>query len=58
MIFAALALVVGFRLPKSRAASAAPPRDEAPSAADCERLLMAEMTTINAEHEPTMRSDN
>ena len=54
VIFAALALVVGFRLPKSRAASAAPTRDEPPSAADCERMLLAELTTINAEHEPAM----
>jgi MFS family permease len=54
VIFAALALVVGFRLPKTSAARAASSPAESPSAADCERMLMAEMTTINAEHEPAM----
>jgi drug resistance transporter, EmrB/QacA subfamily len=55
VIFASLALMVGFMLPKTRAVTAtSPPPEEAPSAADCERMLMAEMTTINAEHEPAM----
>jgi EmrB/QacA subfamily drug resistance transporter len=54
VIFAALALVVGFRLPRASAPRPALPPEESPSAADCERMLMAEMTTINAEHEPAM----
>ena len=55
VIFAALALVVGFMLPKQAATAAAPPT-EAPSTADCERMLMAEMATMEAEHEPAMTS--
>jgi hypothetical protein len=54
--FAALALLSGFWLPSTdlRAAVRA---DQQPvkfssSPAECERLLMAEMTTIDAEHEP------
>jgi EmrB/QacA subfamily drug resistance transporter len=55
LIFAGLALVVGFLLPKARRASKASPSPEkAPSAADCERMLMAEMATLDAEHEPAM----
>jgi EmrB/QacA subfamily drug resistance transporter len=57
VIFAAMALVVGFRLPKANAAQAAPPPEESPTAAECERMLMAEMTTINAEHEPAMKNE-
>ncbi len=56
VIFAALALVVGFMLPKRQAATAAAPPTDAPSTADCERMLMAEMATIDAEHEPAMTS--
>ena len=53
LIFALLALVVGFMLPRTQAVAGAPAAArEAPSAADCERMLMAEMTTIDAEHEP------
>ncbi|HET9531769.1 MAG TPA: MDR family MFS transporter [Blastocatellia bacterium] len=44
---AGLALISGFWLP---AAQTGPPIDMEP--AQCERLLMAEMTTIDAEHEP------
>jgi EmrB/QacA subfamily drug resistance transporter len=56
-VFAALALMAGFMLPKSRTRTAVSPSPEnAPSAADCERMLMAEMTTIDAEHEPAMTS--
>ncbi|HJQ25958.1 MAG TPA: MDR family MFS transporter [Blastocatellia bacterium] len=54
VIFAALALVVGFMLPKRRAAERPAARAAAPSTADCERMLMAEMATIDAEHEPAM----
>jgi EmrB/QacA subfamily drug resistance transporter len=54
VIFAALALIVGFMLPKRQAATAAAPPTDAPSTADCERMLMAEMATIDAEHEPAM----
>jgi EmrB/QacA subfamily drug resistance transporter len=52
VIFAALALAVGFMLPKRRAAASPP--EPAASVADCERMLMAEMTTLDAEHEPAM----
>jgi MFS family permease len=48
-IFATLALMVGFLLPKMRTLTAA-----TPSTAAGERMLMAEMATINAEHEPAM----
>jgi len=55
-IFAALGLVSGFWLPSSyaRAGAGATPSeaDPAHTPAECERLLMAEMTTIDPEHEP------
>ena len=58
MGFATLALVSGFWLPSEateRAVESAQARDELPSSpADCERLLMAEMTTIDPEHEPVV----
>jgi len=54
---AALALAAGFWLPWRRSA----PKQEGTrgadiptSTAECERLLMAEMTTIDAEHEPAV----
>ena len=54
--FAALALLSGFWLPSTEV-GAAKRVDQQPvkissSPAECERLLMAEMTTIDAEHEP------
>jgi len=64
MLFAVIALVSGFWLPRrdlissedARQAvkpSTAKPREEIPSsAAQCERLLMAEMTVIDSENEP------
>src|SRR5438128_146843 len=56
-IFAALALLAGFMLPKARTTTtASTPPENAPSVADCERVLMAEMTTMDAEHEPAMTS--
>ena len=54
--FAVLALLSGFFLPAGRieleteAARAAENIPQTP--AECERLLMAEMTTIDADHEP------
>jgi len=54
LIFAGLALMAGFLLPKTRTTSAVAPPINAPSAADCERMLMAEMATLDAEHEPAM----
>jgi EmrB/QacA subfamily drug resistance transporter len=61
-VFAALALVAGFFLP----ASVSEPGSEAAleksfhptqaqsTIAECEKMLMAEMTTIDAEHEPSI----
>jgi hypothetical protein len=54
--FAALALLSGFWLPATELKAARQGGRQAdkipPSPAECERLLMAEMTTIDAEHEP------
>lgn len=56
--FAALALIAGFMLPAQDLTApdpAAPKRGERPtSPAECEQLLMAEMTTLDAEHEPVL----
>jgi MFS family permease len=56
VVFAALGLLSGFWLPSAelRSATKADQRaDKIPtSPAECERLLMAEMTTIDPEHEP------
>ncbi|HSF23850.1 MAG TPA: hypothetical protein VLE20_06455, partial [Blastocatellia bacterium] len=62
-LFAVVALVSGFWLPKRELMSKedarrpqprrTEPREEIPSsAADCERLLMAEMTVIDSDNEP------
>jgi EmrB/QacA subfamily drug resistance transporter len=48
-VFASLALISGFWLPPVWAAH---------TAAECERLLMAEMTTIDSEHEITLDEHN
>ncbi len=52
-IFAALALLSGFWLPSMRPTLRGKPEKVASSPAECERLLMAEMTTIDSEHEPS-----
>jgi EmrB/QacA subfamily drug resistance transporter len=52
VIFAALALLSGFWLPV-RKRPVKESEKVASSAAECERLLIAEMTTIDAEHEPS-----
>jgi hypothetical protein len=56
--FAALALLSGFWLPAGRIeveTEAARQAETVPcSAAQCERLLMAEMTTIDSKHEPAI----
>ena len=53
--FAVLSLIAGFLLPGAPAATAASPEpQESPSAADCQRMLMAEMATMDADHEPAM----
>jgi MFS family permease len=52
VVFAVLALVAGFSLPRTR--FIAEPERKPPSAAECERLLIAEMTTIDSDHEPEM----
>ncbi|HVF88721.1 MAG TPA: MDR family MFS transporter [Blastocatellia bacterium] len=56
-IFAALGLASGFWLPSSYSRGGAEPaRAEehlARTPAECERLLMAEMATLDAEHEPS-----
>ena len=57
-LFAGLALLSGFCLPAERIeveTKAARESESIPrTLVECERLLMAEMTTIDAEHEPTM----
>jgi fucose permease len=54
--FAVLALLSGFWLPSGReqakGRAAAAPEKMSRTPAECERLLMAEMTTIDPEHEP------
>lgn len=56
--FAVLALISGFWLPASEITTetkTASEHDQIPrSPAECERMLMAEMTTIDAENEPAM----
>ena len=56
--FAVLALLSGFWLPASEITTetkTASEHDQIPrSPAECERMLMAEMTTIDAENEPAM----
>jgi MFS family permease len=56
--FAVLALLSGFWLPASEITTetkTASEQDQIPrSPAECERMLMAEMTTIDAENEPAM----
>jgi hypothetical protein len=56
--FAALALLSGFWLPAGRIeveTEAAREAENIPrTPAECERLLMAEMTTIDSDHEPAM----
>lgn len=56
--FAALALIAGFMLPAQGLAAlntSARKQDAMPiSPAECEQLLMAEMTTLDAEHEPVL----
>lgn len=56
MGFAALALVAGFRLPAKAVehAEEAAQKEMPISPADCERLLIAEMSTIDPEHEPAI----
>jgi EmrB/QacA subfamily drug resistance transporter len=64
-VFAALALVVGFLLPASTSTvvseetldSSLHPTEAQSTVAECEKLLMAEMTTIDAEHEPEILDD-
>jgi EmrB/QacA subfamily drug resistance transporter len=62
-VFAAFALVAGFWLPSMRLtvgqAAAETAERVAGSPAECERLLMAEMTTIDPDHEPAaVRGDD
>jgi hypothetical protein len=58
-VISALALLAGFRLPvdwsDTAATEGAKPQESSYGPAECERLLMAEMTTIDAEHEPEPR---
>jgi hypothetical protein len=60
--FAVLALLSGFWLPSGQIkleAEVAREAEQIPrSPAECERMLMAEMTTIDAEHEPAMAEKN
>jgi EmrB/QacA subfamily drug resistance transporter len=55
--FATLGLLSGFWLPGKHPGligEAGEPSERMPTAAECERLLMAEMTTIDPDHEPAM----
>ncbi len=52
-IFAALAFISSFWLPRMRPTLRGKPEKVASSPAECERLLMAEMTTIDSQHEPS-----
>jgi membrane-associated protease RseP (regulator of RpoE activity) len=56
MAFAALGLISGFWLPPKaeRPPQAPNEKEKMSSPAECERMLIAEMTTIDAEHEPAM----
>lgn len=55
LAFAVLSLIAGFMLPRAPAATTESPEPkESPSAADCQRMLMAEMATMDADHEPAM----
>ncbi|HKP85391.1 MAG TPA: MDR family MFS transporter [Blastocatellia bacterium] len=57
MGFAALALLSGFWLPEKESKGeleTVQEKEKMSSPAECERMLMAEMTTIDAEHEPAM----
>jgi EmrB/QacA subfamily drug resistance transporter len=62
VVFAVLALLSGFWLPAGEIkaeARVAREQDQLPrSPAECERMLMAEMTTIDAENEPAMAEKN
>lgn len=58
--FAALALVSGFWLPRKdshQTAKEAQEKENISSPAECERMLMAEMTTIDPENEPALVED-
>ena len=50
--FSALALLVSFYLPRASERAGAAPPEEACSAEAGERMMMAELTTIDPEHEP------
>jgi EmrB/QacA subfamily drug resistance transporter len=52
VLFAALGLASGFWLPTRKALPGSAVERATSSAAECEQLLIAEMTTIDAEHEP------
>jgi MFS family permease len=52
-VLAALALISAFWLPSKMSRVSAKTERVASTPAECERLLMAEMTTIDAEHEPS-----
>lgn len=58
VVFATLALVSGFWLPAQRISPAVNPQPATNAVpgteAECERLLMAEMTTLDAENEPAI----
>jgi hypothetical protein len=47
-----LALLVSFYLPRASERAGSSPPEEACSAEAGERMMMAELTTIDAEHEP------
>ncbi|HKY05776.1 MAG TPA: MDR family MFS transporter [Blastocatellia bacterium] len=56
-IFATLALISGFWLPALKPGAQQKRDEETATPAECERLLMAEMTTIDPENEPVAARD-
>jgi hypothetical protein len=53
---AALALLVTFYLPRNETGTIEPPNEDVCSAETGERLIIAELTTIDSEHEPSGKS--
>lgn len=51
-VVAALALLASFALPRMGESATKPPTDETCSTQSCERLVAAELTTFDPEHEP------
>ena len=55
LVFAVLGLISGFWLPAQSVSTGGATTEKVPTSAECEQLLMAEMTTVDAEHEPVVK---